>query len=741
MGIATSQMYDSNVGVALLGYLVNHVDVLRKEKYLLTINDFPNPVHQIIFGVIYNSAADGINFLTKQDITLEIAKYEYQKQNFEANNGGALLDTIVNDCQITDENVFERNYETIKKYTVLRDLNKNNINVEEFVNTGAGGILEKDEKRTKLDSMSIPQILDTFRIRLANIEKMNFNKDGHYFKDAGDDIDDLIRKLEQEPDIGFPLFGERLNYISRGGRRGKMYLYSAGSGGGKALPNDTIIPMADGTWKQVGEVKVGDYLIDRKGKPTRVEGVFPQGQKNVYEVRFASGKIAKCCDEHLWSFYDSDDELITKTLREMIVEKEYYRVPLAEALAKNMSEKLQYWKALFNMCDDIINDEAIFNNIDSKDICVKVAAQLGLPIYLHSDYISIHLNRDVNYDIVVDIKPLNYQTEMTCFMVDNEEHLFLMNDYITTHNTRFFMQQICYRCLPRLEFKDGIWKVVEMKDLERGYFVSVEQEPEELQTMILAFMSGVEEHKMLWQTWTQEEKERVQWAAEMLKTYKDHLYIDRIPEPSIQKVRSTIVEKILDKHVSMVVYDYIAIPEDDDNSASKRQLRSDQVLMQFSAMLKEVAVAYNIFMLTGTQITGSDPRNKMVRGFADIRDGKSIADKADFCMIGCECTDEEYDHIKEFCTQLNIERPNYVIDVYKNRSGVHKSCKVYRNQNLGNLRTTDLLMTTQSFKLIDRDGTIEYEEPRVMDIIDFLTERKKELAEEEKRKEEKSYDD
>lgn len=38
---------------------------------------------------------------------------------------------------------------------------------------------------------------------------------------------------------------------------------------------------------------------------------------------------------------------------------------------------------------------------------------------------------------IVDIKKLNYKEEMTCFLVDNNEHLFLCGDYVVTHNTTF----------------------------------------------------------------------------------------------------------------------------------------------------------------------------------------------------------------------------------------------------------------------------------------------------------------
>ena len=63
----------------------------------------------------------------------------------------------------------------------------------------------------------------------------------------------------------------------------KVLVISAAASG-KAQPNNTMIPTPNG-YKQIGEIKVGDYVFNRYGQPTKVLGVFPQGKQRVYKVK------------------------------------------------------------------------------------------------------------------------------------------------------------------------------------------------------------------------------------------------------------------------------------------------------------------------------------------------------------------------------------------------------------------------------------------------------------------------
>ena len=115
------------------------------------------------------------------------------------------------------------------------------------------------------------------------------------------------------------------------------------SGSGKAQPIDTIIPTPNG-YKKLGDIKVGDYVYDRFGKPTKVLGVYPQGALDCYTVTLSDGRKTQCNDEHLWSYYTNRGNLCTKTLREMIdggiknksINK--YKIPTNKAIEYNYKE-------------------------------------------------------------------------------------------------------------------------------------------------------------------------------------------------------------------------------------------------------------------------------------------------------------------------------------------------------------------------------------------------------------------
>lgn len=76
---------------------------------------------------------------------------------------------------------------------------------------------------------------------------------------------------------------------------------------GRAHPLNALLMTPTG-WREMGEIKVGDFVIGSDGKPTEVTGVFPQGRKPIYRLTMTDGASAVACAEHLWQVRTMEDK-------------------------------------------------------------------------------------------------------------------------------------------------------------------------------------------------------------------------------------------------------------------------------------------------------------------------------------------------------------------------------------------------------------------------------------------------
>ncbi len=84
------------------------------------------------------------------------------------------------------------------------------------------------------------------------------------------------------------------------------FLFTGSTGVGKEVDDNEPIPVytEDGSVhvKRNGDLKIGDFVFNRAGKPVRVTGVFPQGVQDVYEVELTDGRVLRVGDGHLWTY-------------------------------------------------------------------------------------------------------------------------------------------------------------------------------------------------------------------------------------------------------------------------------------------------------------------------------------------------------------------------------------------------------------------------------------------------------
>lgn len=75
----------------------------------------------------------------------------------------------------------------------------------------------------------------------------------------------------------------------------------AGPGGGKQMPDSTLIPTpTKAGFTEIGRLRIGSHVFDSYGNLTKVVGVYPQGIDDVYRMEFSDGNWIECGIDHLW---------------------------------------------------------------------------------------------------------------------------------------------------------------------------------------------------------------------------------------------------------------------------------------------------------------------------------------------------------------------------------------------------------------------------------------------------------
>ena len=233
-------------------------------------------------------------------------------------------------------------------------------------------------------------------------------------------------------------------------------------------------------------------------------------------------------------------------------------------------------------------------------------------------------------------------------------------------------------------------------------YITTELEHAEVQTLIIAYISGVNEDKILNNKYTQEERERVELAIQYIQQY-DNIIIEFLPNPSIATIQTTIKKHVLQEDVEYVFYDYIHITSGLTEGRDKNT-RDDVILMLVSDTLKNLANELNIHISTATQLNG-DYEDKEVKNQNLIRGSKAIADKADIGAITLPVNNAEQELGQALALKLGTLEPNFITDIYKNRRGKWTGIRIWRNIDLGTCRTIDCFVTDRKNEPIDFNST------------------------------------
>ena len=274
-----------------------------------------------------------------------------------------------------------------------------------------------------------------------------------------------------------------------------------------------------------------------------------------------------------------------------------------------------------------------------------------------------------------------------------------------TGKTRFLVGEACYQAFPmRFDSLKGEWKIT--GNSEKTLFIATEQDIEEIQTMVIAYLSDINEEIIISGRYTEAQMQILKEATEVIKKYKDNLQIVRVPMPSVEVIKSVIRQNCLLYDIRNVFFDYIFSNPALLNEFRDLRIREDVALLMLSTALKDLAVEQNVFMMSATQVnSNTDGNEKGIKNQNSIRGSKSIIDKADIALIGGLVPEEQLKDIAPYIQKYGM--PTQVQDVYKVRRGKWTNLKIWSQVDLGTCRRRDLFVTDANFKEITMES-IEY---------------------------------
>lgn len=120
--------------------------------------------------------------------------------------------------------------------------------------------------------------------------------------------------------------------------------------------------------------------------------------------------------------------------------------------------------------------------------------------------------------------------------------------------------------------KDG-----NVMDAQKTLIITTEMGKDEIQTIVLAYLSGVNESHILTGHYDTGEMDRVFYASQIVEKYQEYFYIEEISDPNLTNVESTIKRYATIEGVQYVFYDYIFSSPSLIAQFSGAKLREDEL--------------------------------------------------------------------------------------------------------------------------------------------------------------------
>ena len=199
---------------------------------------------------------------------------------------------------------------------------------------------------------------------LFTIDYKNLNIDFDYFDNMPTNGG---RKLKEHQKIGAKFLVAN-----------KKCVLADSMGLGKALSINELIPTPTG-FKKMKDLELNDKIFDSNGDICYVQGIFPQGVRPIYQIKFSDNTVCECDLEHLWIVKSKEDnDWQVKSLQEIIdsdFKQQKYIIPTQHHVnykySRNKISSPKFGEQIEEKNIDFIPEEYKINSYYNRKLLIR----------------------------------------------------------------------------------------------------------------------------------------------------------------------------------------------------------------------------------------------------------------------------------------------------------------------------------------------------------------------------------
>lgn len=217
----------------VIGCVCNDLDLIRDTSIHIDVNDFVQNVHKVTFASIKNIAIQSplAESLSARDVDNYLAAFEGRHKKWLEQKGFEYVQQCI---EKSNPDTFKLSYQRLRKMSLLREYVQEGIDITDIYDYKSLDTQVLDDDMQRIDNLSIGEIIDHFSVKQLRVkDKFNVDSETKSFK-AGDNLDDLFKRLEEGPEYGIPFDNAYYNFLFRGMTEGRVLLQSGSTGSGKS---------------------------------------------------------------------------------------------------------------------------------------------------------------------------------------------------------------------------------------------------------------------------------------------------------------------------------------------------------------------------------------------------------------------------------------------------------------------------------------------------------------------------